>query len=211
MYDARKRLSAMVTNKTKQMKEHIVVCITGASGSVYALTLIKWLTDNGNPVDVIASDTGKKVFEYETNTKFSVSAITDKRSLITIHDNDDLFSSLSSGSYRYGKSNKVVIVPCSMGTLGRIASSSGSKLIERIADVALKERGRLVIVPRETPLHPIHLKNMLKLSLAGAVILPAMPGFYQKPKTVQDIVNFMVSKMLDSLDIPNELYKRWGE
>ncbi len=201
----------MVINKTKQIKGHIVVGITGASGSVYALTLIKWLTDYGYSVDAIASDTGKKVFEYETNTKFSVSSITGKRSLLTIHDNDDLFSSLSSGSSKQGKSSKVVIVPCSMGALGRIATASGSKLIERIADVALKERRRLVIVPRETPLHSLHLKNMLELSSAGAVILPAMPGFYQRPRTIDDIVNFVVSKILDALDIPNGLYKRWGE
>jgi 4-hydroxy-3-polyprenylbenzoate decarboxylase len=192
------------------MKEHIVVAITGASGSVYALTLVRWLVDNGYAVHAIASDTGKKVFEYETGIKFSVHALTKKHNLLTIHDNDNLFSSLSSGSYQHGKSSKVVIVPCSMGTLGRIASASGSKLIERIADVALKERRRLVIVPRETPLHSIHLKNMLELLSAGAVILPAMPGFYQKPKTISDMVNFMVSKILDALDIPNDLYTRWG-
>ena len=120
------------------------------------------------------------------------------------------FSVLSSGSSQQGKSSKVVIVPCSMGTLGRIAAASGSKLIERIADVALKERRRLVVVPRETPLHSLHLKNMLELSSAGAVILPAMPGFYQKPGSVDDIINFMVSKILDALDIPNELSARWG-
>ncbi len=197
--------------KTKQTKEHVIVGITGASGSVYALTLIRWLVDNGYPVHAIASDTGKKVFEYETGIKFAVNALTKKHNLLTIHDNDNLFSSLSSGSYRHGKSSKVVIVPCSMGTLGRIASASGSKLIERIADVALKERRRLVIVPRETPLHSIHLKNMLELLSAGAVILPAMPGFYQKPRAVQDIVNFMVSKIRDALDIPNDLYTRWGD
>ena len=192
------------------MKEHIVVAITGASGSVYALTLIRWLVDSGYPVDAIASDTGKKVFEFETGTKFSEKAITNKNDLLTIHDNDNLFSSLSSGSYQHGKCSKVVIVPCSMGTLGRIAAASGSKLIERVADVALKERRRLVVVPRETPLHSLHLKNMLELSSAGAVMLPAMPGFYQKPGSVDDIINFMVSKILDALDIPNDLYARWG-
>lgn len=196
----------MATNK-KQTKTHIIVCITGASGSVYARALIQWLVSNGYAVDAIASDTGRKVFEYETGTKFSVSAMTDKRGLFTVHDNGNLFSPLSSGSY---KSSSVVIVPCSMGTMGRIASASGSKLIERIADVALKERRKLVIVPRETPFNQLHIKNMLALSTAGAVILPAMPGFYQKPKTIHDIVDFMVSKILDAIDIPNNLYKRWG-
>lgn len=203
----------MTIEPKKQIKTRIVVGITGASGSVYALTLIRWLVDNEYQVDAIASDTGRKVFEYETGTKFSVSAITNKRSSLTIHDNDNLFSTLSSGSYKdgkYGKFSSVIIVPCSMGTLGRLASASGSKLIERVADVALKERRRLVLVPRETPFNRIHIKNMLELSSAGAVILPAMPGFYQKPKTVDDIVKFMVSKILDAIDIPNDLYTRWG-
>jgi flavin prenyltransferase len=203
----------VAADKNKHMKTHIAVCITGASGSVYALTLIRWLIDNGYHVDAITSDTGRKVFEYETGIKFSVSAITGKKNSLTIHDNDNLFSSLSSGSSKYGKDGKpgsVIIVPCSMGTLGRIASASGSKLIERIADVAMKERRRLVLVPRETPFNRIHIKNMLELSSSGAVILPAMPGFYQKPKTVDDIVKFMVSKILDAIDIPNDLYPRWG-
>ena len=210
MYLGEERLLTLIIDKTGQTKGHIVVAITGASGSVYALTLIRWLAENGYPVDAIASETGKKVFEYETGTKFTVRAITGGKGLLTIHDNDNLFSVLSSGSSQQGKSSKVVIVPCSMGTLGRIAAASGSKLIERVADVALKERRRLVIVPRETPLHSLHLKNMLELSSAGAVILPAMPGFYQKPGSVDDIINFMVSKILDALDIPNELSARWG-
>ena len=199
-----------MNDKPRQTKGPIVVAITGASGSVYALTLIRWLAGNGYPVDAIASETGKKVFEYETGTKFTVRAITDGKGHLTMHDNDNLFSALSSGSSQQGKSSKVVIVPCSMGTLGRIASASGSKLIERVADVALKERRRLVVVPRETPLHSLHLKNMLELSTAGAVILPAMPGFYQKPETITDIVHFTVAKILDALDIPNELSARWG-
>ncbi|MGC8755574.1 MAG: UbiX family flavin prenyltransferase [bacterium] len=190
----------------KQSKEHIVVAVTGASGSVYALGLIKWLVDNGYPVELIASDTGKKVFEYETGKRFSADTLTTEKDLITIHDNDNLFSPLSSGSYKF---SKIIIVPCSMGTLGRIATGSGTKLIERVADVALKERRRLVIVPRETPLNTIHLENMLKLSSAGAIILPAIPAFYHKPKTIDDMVSFIVSKILDAVDIPNNLYKRW--
>ena len=186
---------------------HIVVGITGASGSVYALHLIRWLTNNGYAVDVIASDTGRKVFEYETEVPFSINAIAVNQDLITLHDNDNLFSPLSSGSHVF---DKVVIVPCSMGTLGRIATGSGSKLIERVADVAIKEKRKLIIVPRETPINIIHLKNMLKLASAGAVILPAIPGFYHKPKTIDDIISFLVSKILDALDIPNDLYKRWN-
>ncbi len=189
------------------MKGRIVVGITGATGSTYALTLIRWLIRGGYPVDAIASETGRQVFEYETGVRFSLSGIAGKKGLLSIHDNDNLFSSLSSGSNRF---ESAVIVPCSMGTLGRLASASGSKLIERVADVALKERRRLVLVPRETPLNRLHLQNMLALSSAGAVILPAMPGFYQKPRTIEDMINFMVSKILDAIDIPNDLTKRWG-
>ncbi len=196
----------MTIEPKKQIKDRIVVCITGASGSIYALALIRWLVGNGYTVDTVASDTGRKVFEYETGTEFSVKAITPQKALLKIHDNDNLFSPLSSGSYKFGS---VAIVPCSMGTLGRLATSSGSMLIERVADVALKERRRLVVVPRETPFNQLHINNMLRLSMAGAVILPAMPGFYHRPKTVNDIVHFMVSKILDAMDIPNDLYKRW--
>lgn len=190
----------------KQNKEHIVVAITGASGSIYALELIRWLINNGYFVELIVSDAGKKVFEFETGKRFSINEIAKHKGLITMHSNDNLFSPLSSGSYKF---DKFVIVPCSMGTLGRIATGSGTKLIERVADVTLKERRRLVIVPRETPFNRIHLENMLKLSSAGAVILPAIPAFYYKPKTIGDIVNFMVSKILDAMDIPNNLYNRW--
>lgn len=197
----------MAGDRNKPVKDRIVVCVTGASGAVYALGLIRWLVDHGYPVDAVASDTGRKVFEYETGMPFSVRAITGKKNLLTIHNNDNLFSPLSSGSSKFGGA---VIVPCSMGTLGRVAAASGSKLIERVADVALKERRRLVIVPRETPFNRIHIKNMLALSDAGAVILPAMPGFYHRPKTVKDIIDFMVSKVLDALDLPNDLYQRWG-
>ncbi len=195
------------SSKNQKIKEPIVIGITGASGSVYALSLIKWLVDNKYTVNIVASQTGKKVFEYETGREFSVNAIAPESRFLSIYDNDDLFSPLSSGSYGF---NSVIIAPCSMGTLGRIASASGSKLIERVADVALKEKRRLILMPRETPLNSIHLKNMLKLVSAGAVILPAMPGFYHKPKTVRDIVTFMVSKILDSIGIPNNLYERWG-
>ncbi|MCL4557697.1 MAG: UbiX family flavin prenyltransferase [Deltaproteobacteria bacterium] len=190
------------------MKKHVVVGITGASGSLYALTFLRWLVDNGYAVDAIASETGKQVFEYETGVNFSVRGITDKEGLLTIHDNNNLFSPLSSGSHTF---DSAVLIPCSMGTMGRVASASGSKLIERIADVALKERRRLVIVPRETPLNKLHLQNMLALSSAGAVILPAMPGFYQRPGTIEDIVKSIVSKVLDAIHIPNDLSMRWGE
>ncbi|MCL4477607.1 MAG: UbiX family flavin prenyltransferase [Deltaproteobacteria bacterium] len=189
------------------MKNKIVVGITGASGSIYSLELIKWLTKNGHTVELIASDTGKKVFEYETGFNFLLDAIdTDNTGLLKIHSNDDLFSPLSSGSYGF---DAVIIAPCSMGTLGRLAASSGSKLIERVCDVSLKERRRLVIMPRETPLNKIHLKNMLSIAEAGAIVVPAMPAFYHKPESLKNMIDFMVSKLLDAIDMDNDLYKRW--
>ena len=105
----------------------------------------------------------------------------------------------------------MIVMPCSMGTAGRIAAGLSGNLLERAADVMLKERRPLLLVPRETPFNDIHLENLLRLSRAGAVILPAMPGFYHSPKTLDDLVNFVVGKALDQLDVPHTLFARWGE
>jgi 4-hydroxy-3-polyprenylbenzoate decarboxylase len=121
---------------------------------------------------------------------------------------DDFWAGAASGS---AAADAMVIVPCSMGTLGRIAAGLSGNLLERAADVMLKERKELLLVPRETPFNKIHLENMLRLSQAGAVILPAMPGFYHGPETIEDLVDFVVGKVLDQLDVQHSLFTRWGE
>jgi 4-hydroxy-3-polyprenylbenzoate decarboxylase len=127
---------------------------------------------------------------------------------IDCHAIDDFWAGEASGS---AATDAMVIIPCSMGTAGRIAAGLSSNLLERAADVMLKERRALVLVPRETPLNTIHLENLLRLSRAGAVVLPAMPGFYHRPDNMGDLVNFVVGKVLDQLEIPHSLFARWGD
>jgi len=129
------------------------------------------------------------------------------RRLVTVYDDADRGAAPASGSARTAG---MVVCPCSMGTLSAISVGASRSLVERAADVALKERRRLVLVPRETPLSAIHLQNMLRLSRAGATILPAAPGFYNKPTSVQDLVDFIVARVLDQLDVEHALVKRWG-
>ncbi len=182
----------------------IVVSITGASGSIYAVRLLKALTESKEEVHLITSETGRKILEYE-GQRPKLERILDSAG-ITEYGEEELWSALASGSF---KVDAMVIVPCSMKTLAAIACGYSSNLVTRCADVTIKERKRLILVPRETPLSAIHLENMLKLSRLGVTILPAMPGFYHGPKKIEDLADFIAGKVLDSLDIENELYKRW--
>jgi 4-hydroxy-3-polyprenylbenzoate decarboxylase len=180
----------------------IIVAITGASGAIYGIRLLEVLKELEIESGLVISDAGKIVIESETD--YSVDEV------IALSDNcysfNDLTSSINSGSF---KADGLVIVPCSMKTLSSIANGYGANTITRVADVSLKERRPTVIVPRETPLRSVHIQNMLTLSQEGAVILPAMPGFYSTHDTVDDQVNFIVGKILDSLKIENNLFKRW--
>ncbi|MBL4932848.1 MULTISPECIES: UbiX family flavin prenyltransferase [Clostridium] len=187
----------------------VLIGITGASGSLYAKRLIEELVQKDIFVYIVASDNGKKVMEYETsiNLESWVYSLKEKYKNIQLEDINNMFSNVASGSY---KLDGVIIIPCSMGTLGEISNGISKNLIARAADVALKERRNLIIVPRETPFNTIHLENMLKLSKMGATILPAMPGFYHKPETLEDLVNFVIGKILDYLSIENDLFKKWG-
>lgn len=186
-----------------------IVGITGASGSIYGIRLAEELLKGGNEVHLIVTDSGKKVMSFETGYTVErlMKHMEELSGSIILHNVDDLFACTASGSF---KTDGMVIMPCSMSTLGELANGLSKNLLGRSADVCLKERRRLIIVPRETPLTTIHLKNMLSLSEAGAVILPAMPGFYHKPETVEDMVDFVVGKVMDSLGIENALFKRWN-
>lgn len=190
------------------MKKYIIA-ITGASGSIYAVKLIEELLKNSYSIHLIVSDNGAKVLEYETGIKLLnfIEDMKEKYGNITLEDIDNLFSSVASGSF---KTDGMIILPCSMSSLGEIAHGVSKNLIGRAADVCIKEKRPLVIVPRETPLSSIHLKNMLILSESGVTILPAMPGFYHKPESLEDAVNFVVGKILDVLNIENNLFKKWG-
>ncbi len=198
-----------------------IVAITGASGAVYGIRLIEELLKRGGALDLIVSPTGFILLKDELGldaskeTEKAIRAFILKRKKgkapalkgsLRYTPAGDLTAKFASGS---ALRKKMIICPCSMGTLGRIASGVSGNLIERAADCVLKERGELVLVPRETPLNAIHLENMLRLSRAGAVILPAMPGFYSRPRTIDDMVDFVVGKALDILGIENSLYKRW--
>ena len=180
----------------------IVVAITGASGVIYGIRLIEALNEMNIENSLVISDAAKIVIESETDYKVEdVINIAD-----TYYDFNDLTASINSGSF---KADALAIVPCSMKTLSSIANGYGANTITRVADVSLKERRRTVIVPRETPLRSAHIQNMLTLSQEGAIILPAMPGFYSTHDTVDDQIDFIVGKILDSLKIENDLFKRW--
>ncbi len=196
--------------------EKIVVGITGASGSIYGLRLSEELLRAGKQLTLLLTNAGRQVLAYETGLKLADNpqdCLTQLKEYFQAEDNlqhfalSDFFAPVASGS---SAPDAVVICPCSMGTAGRIAAGLSDNLLERVADVALKEQRKLLLVPRETPFNQIHLENLLRLAQAGGQILPAMPGFYQRPQSVGDLVDFVVGKILDSLGVEHELFKRWG-
>lgn len=184
----------------------IILGITGASGSIYAMRLLGVLAEIGIETHIIPSKTGIEVFKYETGN--NLANIIDNVTQFKMEQHDDFFSGVASGSYQI---DSMVILPCSMSTIGHIANGMSSNLLHRAAAVCLKERRKLVIAFREMPITSIDLQNMLTLSNNGAVILPLTPGFYHKPKTFDEIIDFVVGKVLDSLNIENNLYKRWQQ
>ncbi len=186
----------------------LVVAITGASGSVYALKLLQTLAGLNLPVHLVVSETGEKVMQQETGRDINRwLADFGNASLIIRYDNRDFYAPMASGSFRH---RGMVVIPCSMGTLGRVSSGVSGSLLERAADVCLKERRPLILVARETPLSSIHLENMLKLSRAGAVILPPVPAFYSAPSSIDDIVDQTVHRIADILELPIPGAFRWG-
>ncbi len=186
----------------------IILGLTGASGSVYFLRLARRLLEQEIQLHVVASAQGEKVLHYETGVTLEdqVKSWRQSGANILLEDNSNLFSAAASGSSRF---DAMAIVPCSMSTLAMLAHGMTQTLLTRAADVMIKERRKLVLVPRETPLSTVHLKNMTELSQLGATILPAMPGFYNKPQSMDDLVDFVIGKTLDALEIENDCYKRW--
>jgi 4-hydroxy-3-polyprenylbenzoate decarboxylase len=181
----------------------VVVAITGASGAVYGITLVDVLhTTLTDKPFLIVSENGKKLIEVETDCKLK-----DLKSKAVYYEDHQLEAPLSSGSFLF---DAMVIVPCSLSTLSKIASGIADTLITRCACVALKENRSLIIVPRETPLSTIHLQNMAALSTQGVTVLPAMPAFYCNPHSIGDIVSFVVGKILDQLGVQHQLYERWN-
>lgn len=193
-----------------------VVGVTGASGAVYARRTLQAMLQLGHHVKLIVSPAGERVTSIELGVRFSGTrkARQEQWADLAGHDGDrlellphrDFAASVASGSYPL---DGMAVVPCSMGTLARIATGVSTSLIERAADVALKERRPLVLVPRETPLSRIHLKNMLAVAEAGAEVLPAMPAFYHQPRSIDDLVDMLVGRILERLGIQNDLFRRW--
>ena len=177
--------------------------MSGASGSQYGLNLIRKLSELGHEIDLVVSDGAKKVMEYEvkgdTDEIFSLAT--------SIYDIRDIGAAIASGTH---PSDGMIIAPCSMKTLAAIATGFSNNLIHRAADCMLKEEKKLILVIRETPLNLIHLKNMLAAKQAGASILPASPGFYKNPDSVEDLVDFVVGKALSLFGIKHEIYTPWN-
>lgn len=180
---------------------HVVVALTGASGAVYGLRLLEALECERS---VVASDEALRILKMETG----VGPGELRRRCSRLYRNSRLDAPIASGSRPF---DAMVICPCSMSTASKLACGVSDNLVTRVASVALKERRRLVVVPRETPLSTIHLRALTSLSEAGAVVLPACPAFYGGPKSLGELVDFVVGRILDVLGVENRLYRRWGE
>jgi len=200
-----------------EFKEKITLAITGASGCLYALRLIECLVAADVQLYILCSSAARVVFDTEVGLKLPSSpeaaskVLTEKfnaqEQQITFFGKEQWFSPVASGS---AAPKKMIVCPCSTGTLAAISQGMSDNLIERAADVVIKERGQLILVPRETPFSTIHLQNMLTLSQMGVTIMPAAPGFYHNPQSINDLIDFMVGRLLDHLNIEQSIMPRWG-
>jgi flavin prenyltransferase len=196
---------------------HYALAITGASGAVYGLRVAEELLRCGERVSMVVSSAGLAVIKEECGAAWGTSAAEVIAELgrrcncgadrLKSYAEDDLLAPIASGS---SAPDAMIVVPCSMGSLSRISCGNSGNLLERAADVMLKEGRPLVLVPRETPLNAIHLENMLKLARLGVRMVPAMPAFYQRPESLDDLVDFVVGKVLDSVGVEHKLFRRWG-
>jgi 4-hydroxy-3-polyprenylbenzoate decarboxylase len=188
------------------------VAITGASGAPYAVRLLQQLVEQAVPTWLIVSSHGFRLLATESEIPTLEAlrthvGVTGFDQVVRVFDDGDRGAAPASGSARTAG---MVVCPCSMGTVSAIAHGTSRSLVERAADVTLKERRRLILVPRETPLSLIHLENLTQVTRAGAVVIPAAPGFYHRPTSIDELVDFMVARILDHLDVPHQLGKRWG-
>jgi 4-hydroxy-3-polyprenylbenzoate decarboxylase len=194
----------------------LVLAMTGASGAPYAVGLLRALCHAGRTVHLTVSPSGAQVLREELGIAMALGTGAFDPAVfgpleggrVVYHHHGDFTAGIASGSFLTGG---MVIAPCSMSTLGSIAHGITTNLITRAADVHLKERRRLILVPRETPLSAIHLENMLSVTRAGAVVLPAMPGWYHRPQTLDDLVGFVVARICDLLGVEHDLAGRWGD
>ena len=196
----------------------VLLAITGASGSIYAASLLAALSQRGVNVDLVLTPAAQIVIRQELNWDLEGSSEVIQEKLVhylkqplpglKVLAIDNWFNRAASGS---NPVDAMVAIPCSMGTLSAIAHGLSQNLIERAADVLLKERRKLILMPRETPLSTLHLDNMLKISQLGGIIMPAMPGFYHRPQRISDLVDFMISRVLAHLGLDNSSFKRWGQ
>ncbi len=179
-----------------------LVSIGGASGSIYGIRLLEELRKTDHEIHLVVSDGAKKIIEHETDYTYNDL----KKKASTIYENDDVWAGPASGSFQL---HGMIVAPCSMKTLSAIANGYGDTLTSRAASCCLKEGKKLVLVLRETPLDLPGIRNMLAAKESGAVILPAMPGFYHRPKKIEDLVDFIVGKIFDQLGLTHSLFKRW--
>lgn len=202
--DQRSKTGRVNTTYVHYMKRKIVVAITGASGAIYAQLLLQKLQQlNGQiaEVGIVMSDNAKQVWEFELdNTDYN-------NSPYKFYAKNDFMAPFASGSAKF---DTMVVIPCSMGTLGRIAAGTSDDLICRAADVILKERRKLILVARDTPLNLIHIRNMVTVTEAGGIICPAVPSYYSKPQTIEDVAMTVVNRVIDLIGLENESY-RWSE
>ncbi len=204
------------------MKFPIVVAVTGASGAIYARRLLEVLVSTGQDVHLTISTSGRKVIKQELDIdidlgSFQIESLLGEvqasstgatPGMVHYHHYQNMLSAIASGSSRTAG---MIICPCSCGTLSAVVHGSSTNLIHRAADVHLKEQRKLIVVPRETPLSIVHLENMKRAAEAGAVVLPASPGWYHSVRDVSDLVDFVIARILDQLDIEHSLTKRWGD
>ena len=203
-----------MTPEPTAAKGRFAICFSGGSGIAYGVRLVEVLLEGGHEVHLVATDAARRVIAHEDG-RLQGGAAADLASLFApalrqrlhVHPIAAVEATPASGSAGI---EATVVVPCSMGTLARVAHGFSGNLVERAADVAIKEGRPLIVVPRETPLSVLHLENMLKLARLGVIVLPAMPGFYHRPATVADLVDFVVGKILDRLRVTHSLVRRWA-